>query len=661
MRAQENLPFQLPPPPILALADVDLPPATLVDRNGRYLIHLKRPAYKTLSELAEPELRLAGLRINPRNHDRSRTSYMLGIEIQEIATGKRTPVTGLPDPVRIEYPRFSPKSTYLSFVVVEPDGLALWVVEMASSEAHRVTPLRLSAVLDTPYQWLPDESGIYCHIRSANPPAEHTELPAGPTVQEAAGRKAPGRTYQDLLRNQADERKFDSYATTEVHRFTLAGQSQKVLEAGIYRNVTVSPDGNYLLVEAIRRPYSYQFPLSRFPYRVTVTDGNGHSVAELADKPLQDDIPIAFDATERGRRNFQWRNDRAATVCWIEALDDGDPAREVPRRDRIYQLPGPFDGEPSSFCATRHRFQRMACAENGLAVVTDFLWKNRSVTVYLVPMDQENADPRVIFEYSSEDLYRLPGTFITVPNDAGRDVLLTNADRSRFYLEGEGYSPEGNRPFLDEFDIASGQTERLWRAEGKTHYENIVRLLDGEKRLLLTRIQSATQFPNYYLRQIGGTDTPRQLTTFENPFAALQGVTKQKIHYQREDGVALSADLLLPPGYDPERDGRLPLLMEAYPTEFKNKDAAGMVDSSPHQFVYPSWGSPVFWVVRGYAVLENAQFPVVGEGDQEPNDTYIQQLVGNARAAIQAVDRMGVADRRSRGRDGTLLRRFHDG
>ena len=250
----------------------------------------------------------------------------------------------------------------------------------------------------------------------------------------------------------------------------------------------------------------------------------------------------------------------------------------------------------------------------------------------------------MIFEYSSEDLYRLPGTFITVPNEAGRDVLLTNADRSRFYLEGEGYSPEGNRPFLDEFDIASGRTERLWRADGKTHYENIVRLLDGEKKLLLTRIQSATQFPNYFLRQIGGTDAPRQLTSFENPFAALQGVTKQKIHYQREDGVALSADLLLPPGYDPERDGRLPLLMEAYPTEFKDKDAAGMVDSSPHQFVYPSWGSPVFWVVRGYAVLENAQFPVVGEGDQEPNDTYIQQLVGNARAAIQAVDEMGVAD-----------------
>ena len=304
MRAQENLPFQLPPPAILALADVDLPPATLVDRKGRYLVHLKRPVYKTLSELAEPELRLAGLRINPRNYNRSRTSYMLEIEIQEIATGQRTALKGLPDPVRIEYPRFSPKSTYLSLVVVEPDGLALWVVEVASGEARRVTPPRLSAVLDAPYQWLPDESGIYCHIRRRILRQSKPSCRTGPTIQEAAGRKAPGRTYQDLLRNQADERKFDNYATTEVHRFTLAGQSQKVLEAGIYRNVTVSPDGNYLLVEAIRRPYSYQFPLSRFPYRVTVTDENGRRVTELADKPLQDDIPIAFDATERGRAQF---------------------------------------------------------------------------------------------------------------------------------------------------------------------------------------------------------------------------------------------------------------------------------------------------------------------------------------------------------------------
>ena len=643
-QAPTDLTFQQPPPAIVELIDAELPPLTVVDPTARHFVLLRRPSYKSLAELAEPELRLAGLRLNPRNHNRSRTSYALGVEVREIATGRAIPVTGLPAPIRIEWNRFSPRGTYLSFVAVEPEGLSLWVVRLATGQATRVTTPVLSAVLGPPCVWTPDESALLCRTRPGlAPPPETRALPTGPVVQETTGKKAPGRTYQDLLRSAADEKTFEHYAAVEIRRFALDGTATTVLPAGIHRSFDVSPDGSYLLVETARRPFSYQFPLDRFPYRAFVADRAGATVVELADKPLQDDIPVAFDAAERGRRDFAWRDDAAATVTWAEALDGGDPAIAAEFRDRLYQLPAPFTGAPQALCATRNRFRGVTWGDGRLAVVSDSRWKDRRATRYLVDPSTDNPAPRVVFEYSTQDLYHLPGEFVTRTDSRGRDVLLFGR-KGTLFLEGEGHSPEGSRPFFDELDPATGKTVRLWRADGASTYETIVDVVDAERGTLLTRVESPNRFPNLYLREIRKRVAPRPLTDFPNPFKGLEGVSRQKIHYVREDGIALSADLFLPKGYERTRDGRLPMLMEAYPVEFKDKDAAGMVDDSPHRFVVPRWGSPVFWALRGYAVLENAQFPIVGQGDAEPNDTYVEQLVMNARAAIRAVDDMGVVD-----------------
>lgn len=642
---QEDIPFRKPPKEILELADVPLPPRVMVDRDARRLVLLAQPGFKTLEELAEPELRLAGLRINPRNHNRSRTRYALGIEIREIATGKTVPVTGLPERLRIEYPTYSPKASRFAFVQVEPDGLSLWTVDMATGRAARVTPPVVSATLAFPYRWSPDETALYVHVRPSLEAFPDTRpLPTGPVVQEAKGKKAPARTYQDLLRNKDDERKFEHYATTEVRRVALDGTATPALPAAIYTSVEPSPDGAWLLVEELRRPWSYQFPLDRFPYKAWIADRGGKPVVTLVEKPLRDQIPVAFDATEDGRREFQWRDDAPASVVWVEALDGGDPAKEVPNRDRLFESAAPFAGEPRPLGVTRNRYQGITWGSGGIAVVSDFRWKDRGVRRTLFRTDGDNPDPKVLFEYSSEKLYDLPGEFVTAPNAFDRWALLAGGNGSKLYLEGEGFSPEGNRPFLDEYDLATGTTKRLWRADGASTYEEIVRVLDIGKREILTRIQGPKSFPNTFIRRFGSKDAPRQITFLDNPFKPLDAVTKRKITYKRDDGVELFADLLLPPGYDPARDGRLPMLVEAYPTEFKSKDAAGMVDSSPHAFVYPSWGSPVFWVLRGYAVLQGAQFPIVGEGSAEPNDTYVEQLVANAKAAIDAVAGMGIAD-----------------
>ena len=647
LAAQENVPFRTPPEEIRTLVDAPLPPSVLVDPAGARLVLLDLPGYKTLAELAEPELRLAGLRINPKSHNRARLNVTTGISVKEIASGKSARVEGLPASPRIQWTRFSPKGTFFSFVQCDDDGLSLWVVDLGAAKASRVTPASVSAVLDFPYQWLPDESGLLVHVRpSLAPFAGAAPLPAGPVVKVATGKKAPARTFQDLLKSENDEKTFAYYATTEVRRFALDGTSAAVLPPAIRRSVRPSPDGKWILATTVVPPFSYRFPVQRFGYRVDVLDASGKKAATLVEKPVQDSIPVAFDATEAGRRAFGWRDDAPATVSFAEAQDGGDPANDVPFRDRLFLLEAPFDGAPKAFARTRNRFQDVTWGEGGLAVLSDFRWKDRNTKTYLVKADGGDAEPKVLFDLSSENLYALPGDFVTKTDGRGRPLLLASRDGKRLFLSGEGYSPEGNRPFLDAYEVATGKTTRLWRADGTTTYERIVRVLDAERGVLLTRVEGSKQFPNYLLRNTRARIAPQAVTSFENPFKPLESVTTRKVRYKRADGVDLAGDLHLPPGYDPKRDGRLPLLLEAYPTEYKDKAAAGMVDSSPHAFVRPSWGSPVFWALRGYAVLENAQFPIVGEGEKEPNDTFVEQLVANAKAAIDALEKEGIVDPR---------------
>ncbi len=643
--SQENVAFRTPPEEIRKLVDAPLPPAVLVDPAGTRLVLLDLPGYKTLQELAEPELRLAGLRINPKSHNRARLNVTTGISVKEIVSGKSARVEGLPASPRLQWTRFSPKGTYFSFVQCDVDGLSLWVVDLAIAKASRVTPASVSAVLDFPYQWLPDESGLLVHVRpSLEPFAVPAELPEGPVVKVASGRKAPARTWQDLLKNANDEKTFVHYATTEVRRFALDGTSAAVLPPAIRRSVRPSPDGKWILATTIVPPFSYRFPVYRFGYRVDVLDATGKAAATLVTKPVQDAIPVVFDATEAGRREFDWRDDAPATLFFAEAEDGGDPANDVPFRDRLYLLEAPFDGAPHPFAKTRNRFDEVTWGAGGVAVLTDFRWKDRNTKTYLARADAGDAEPKVLFDLSFENLYALPGGFVTKADGRGRPLLLASRDGKMLFLSGEGYSPEGNRPFLDAYEVATGKTTRLWRADGTSTYERIVRVLDAERGVLLTRVEGSKLFPNYQVRNVKARIAPRPVTSFENPFQSLEAVSTRKVRYRRADGIDLAGDLHLPPGYDPKRDGRLPLLLEAYPNEYKDKTAAGMVDSSPHAFVRPSWGSPVFFALRGYAVLENAQFPIVGEGEKEPNDTFVEQLVANAKAAIDALDREGIVD-----------------
>jgi len=638
--------YQLPPGEILQLADVKAPSQSFISRNNKYLALLDRSLYKTLEELSEPELKLAGLRINPENFSLSRGTYYSGLKIQHLLSKAPVAIKGLPENLKIQYFTFSPKENYCAFINAAASRLSLWLVDLNTGQARELLHEGISATMGAPYQWGPDESYLLCRYKGSKAKmTELKELPKGPATQDATGVRAAARTYQDLLRNKQDESRFDYYTTASVIRVYTDNRAMlPVLREAVYKNVSYSPDGRFILTEEVQQPYSYTLTYGFFPSKFNIYDIDGNFIKTFYERPLQDKIPVSYDAVESGKRRIAWRNDMPATLYWAVAPDGGDPEKESEFRDEVFQSDYPFTSE-KRIVRLKNRFAGIEFGRKDLAVVYDYWWKNRNTRTLLIDPSTDNAAGKLVFDRSSEDLYSDPGDFDNSYNDWNRPVLRFSKDGRNLYLLGEGYSPEGNRPFIDEFNLATLNTKRLWRADGKSTYERVIRLIDPDKKTVLTSIESPKVYPNYYLRNYGSNTAPVQLTFKENPYKALADVSKQKIFYKRADSVDLYATLYLPAGYSKEKDGPLPMLMEAYPTEYKDAGAAGQVKESPHAFISLYWGSPVYWVMRGYAVLEDAQFPIIGKGKDEPNDTYIEQLVADAAAAIEAVDAMGVVDK----------------
>jgi dipeptidyl aminopeptidase/acylaminoacyl peptidase len=633
--------YMQPPPEILQLAEAGAPPVFLISPNNVFLASLDRSPYVPFGELAEQELKLAGLRINPLNYNESRSRHYNGLSIQVLKTGVLIAIAGLPKGLNLQEFSFSPNSRMCAFINDTGKGLSLWCVDIETGIANCIANDCVSRVMGAAYYWAENGQVLYYKIHSGKSPVVACTLPQGPAIQDARGEVAAARTYADLLRNRQDEEAFEHYAQSSIRKFDFRTfKSSEVLSSAIYKRFAVSPDGRFLLVERILKPYSYTLTYRSFPSVFEVYTNDGLLVKLLEERPLQDKVPIGFDAVEAGMRSVHWRSDQPSSLVWCKANDGGNPSVVVKNRDCLFQSDYPFVGVDTLF-SLKNRLSGISYGAKGLLVVNDSWRKTRKTNTYLYSPQNKL---QLLFERSSEDYYSHPGSFVMETNVYGEETLMYGKRGTCIYLAGEGYSSEGNKPFFDELNVGTLKIKRIWQADGRSSYERIVKVLDVEKGNLLTSVESKQKYPNLYLRTAGSSKAPLQLTFRENPFAALEGITKQVVKYKREDGVDLSANLYLPEGYDPRTDGRLPLLMSAYPTEFKDDGMAGQITGSPHAFVGIGWSSPLFWVVRGYAVLENAKFPIVGMGASEPNDSYVEQLVMNAKAAINAVDSLGVVD-----------------
>ena len=644
--AQENIGYQKPPSEILDLVDVQLAPSVLLDDDKEFMILLYRDAFKSIEELSQEELRLAGLRIDPKTNIGSRVTYFNNVEIKNLTVkdGKPTQVKGLPQNARLSNFNWSPDQKKIALTNTTAKGVEVWVLDLQSTTVSKLTEATVNANLRDVINWFEDSQSVLVKMVLKNKKElvnTKTAVPTGPTISINKGKKAQNRTYQDLLKNKNDEHNFEQLAYSEIYKISLNGTKEKWLGPGMYSNISFSPDGNYVMVNTVEKPFSYLVTYRRFPSKTVIYTKNAKKVETVLEVPLIEDLPKGFMATRTGRRNLTWRNDKPATLVYVEALDGGNPQTKVEFRDEVFQMEAPFNGTPKSILKTINRISGIEWANDKMAIASDRWWNTRNTKTYVFNPSNASQKPEIISDRSYQDRYSDPGDFVTKRNKMGSYVLALEGNNA--FLIGDGFSKKGQFPYVDKLNLKTKKTKRIYTSKYTDKRESL-RDYDVDKKKLVVRIESQSEYPNYYFRDLKSNKLT-QLSHFENPFKSIQNVDKEVITYKREDGLELSGTLYLPVGYNKAKKEKMPMILWAYPREYKDKSSAAQNTQNPNQFTYPSYGSPVYWVTRGYVVLANAAFPIVGEADEQPNDSFRNQLVSNAKAAIDAVDQLGFIDR----------------
>jgi Dipeptidyl aminopeptidases/acylaminoacyl-peptidases len=569
----------------------------------------------------------------------------------KLPSGQPLPITGAGLAGRLRDLTWSPDGKHIAFTAATSAGVSLWAGDW-NGTARKLTSPNINFVRsagnrgeETACSWT-DDTDLRCRLFPAThgAPPKEPDVPLGPIVQESFGRSAPARTYEYLLSSPYDEALFDYYFTDQLTAVSLDGKQTKIGTPGIHTTVSPSPDGKYLLVQTVQRPYSYQVPLNAFPSRTEIWSSRGDVIKLIRNSPVAVDAPSMRDATIPGIRNAGWRTDAPATIVTIEALDNGDPRVKATKRDRVSMLSAPFTGSPATLAETEYRVSGITWAAPNAAFLTERLSRGARTRTWLIdPSAPNRGTPRLVWDRSSEDRYTDPGTWVLTRDVVtDRELPLRSADGRSLYLAGSGASPEGEHPFLDRFDLTSAKTTRLWQVSG-TSFDSLLAVVDPEATRIITRHETPADPPNYFVRDLR-SQSATQLTQLGDPAPYFAGVKTELITYTRPDGVKLSATMYLPPGYD-KSQGPLPFFFWAYPREFQSDSAASQLAGSPYQFKRPTRANYMLLLLHGYGILDGPTMPIVGRNGTEPNDTYVQQLVASAQAAVDKIVALGVGDR----------------
>jgi dipeptidyl aminopeptidase/acylaminoacyl peptidase len=631
-------PYKLPPREVVDILDAPPPPDAFLSPDGNVMLLAERSAMPSIADLARPMLRLAGLRISPDLSRRQQLSYFTSLTLKNLVDGSSRPVE-LMEGIRMDAPTWSPDGRHFAFLRTMSDGVEIWVGDAGSGKVRAVTAPAVNAVLGPVLAWMPDGRRLLATfiVEGRGPAPAPPPVPDGPNTQETGGKFVKSATYQDLLKTARDEDLFEYHALAQLAVIDAAdGAAQPLGRPGLFAEFSPAPDGRHLLVTRLKRPFSLSVPFSSFARTHEVWDESGKTVFVLADLPPAEEVPL--NGVAAGPRRPEWQPGRPATLIWAEALDGGDPEQSAPFRDRLMSLAAPFQGSPRELARTKERFETITwLGSRGLALVQEFEWKKSWRTTSLIDAGRPDRPPRTVFDLNAQDSYKNPGRVVMTATPAGCETGLLEGEW--IYLQGEGASPQGSRPFLDRFNIRSLEKRRIFQsAAGR--YEMFIAFQGESRRLLIVRSESPSDPPNVVRLDIK-TGQRWNLTDYRDPAPSLTGLKKQLVKYKRSDGVDLSATLYLPPGHD--AGTKLPAVVWAYPREFTDAAVAGQVRASPDRFTFFRGASHLFFLLRGYAVLDGAEMPIIGD-PKTVNDTYVRQLSDSARAAVEALRGLGVAD-----------------
>lgn len=629
--------YKQPPKAVLEALRALPTPGVSVSPQRDYAIFTQAVRSPPISEVAQPMLRLAGIRIDSSTNGMHLAANYKSFTIRRLSDGSEIK-TSLPRDAKVSAPIWSFDGKQFAFTNTTATGIELWIATTSTGEARRMEGVKINGVVvrgARSVEWMGDDRTLLVRLVPAGRGSAPVEsvVPKGPHVQESIGNAGPAPTYEDLLSTPHDEDLFDYYATAQLAYLDSAtGKTAMVGKPAIYTDLRPSPDQNHLLVSRLHKPYSYQLPATSFPEDIEVWSRDAKVEYTVANLPLADHIPLAGVRT--GPRSIDWLPEKA-TLTWVEALDGGNPRTSVPNRDKIVALAAPFSGKPQELYKTKERFRGMQPLADGKALVEDFDRLKRIVRTLEIDLDKPGVEGRLIFSRNERDEYRNPGSPVLKTASNGRRSVMQSGDE--ILLSGPGASPSGDQPFIDRFNLATGKATRLFQSKGGG-YESIVAVLDDNGTRLLTRRESPADPPNYFIRE-GETLSP--LTRFPDPMPQAAGIRKQLVTYKRADGVPLSFTLYLPANY--KAGTKLPTLMWAYPYEFSDADTAGQVTGHEEQ-AFPELNYHQLVTLDGFALLDNAAMPIVGDPDTV-NNTYVEQIQMDAQAAIDKAVEMGVADR----------------
>jgi dipeptidyl aminopeptidase/acylaminoacyl peptidase len=628
--------YRKPPREILDVLHAPLPPVLTANPLGTHALLGWWVRYPSLADVSRPFLGLAGIRFDPATSGPQLLQYCYELRLKDLSSGSESPLA-LPPDAKLGVPSWSPDGKVFVVTNTTADRIQLLAGDVATGTIRPVPGVALNNVVGTPFSWINSRSLLVKTVPPGRgkPPAK-PEVPSGPVIQEGSGQSGPVRTFQDMITSPYEEDLFEYYAASQIATVDLAaGKLVPVGKPAIFSDVEAAPDGKHILVSRIHRPFSYLHYWELFPRDVEVWDVAGRPVHTVAKLPLADRVPI--EGVPTGPREVRWFAPEPATVIWTEALDDGDPRKKVQHRDRLMLVRSPFSGEPVEIVRTQHRLVAWAPLEGSRqALVTDFDRDRRWTQTLLADFGKPGGTPRELWSRNVNDRYGNPGNPVMKPVPSGQAVVAVHRDG--IFLAGAGASPEGDRPFLDRMSLDSLKKDRLYRS-GTSEYEAFVALSASDGSRFITRRESPAEPPNYFLRSASGES--KAITEYADPTPQLRRIRKQLVRYKRADGVDLSFTLYLPPDY--KEGTRLPIVLFAYPLEFTDPGTAGQVTGSPQRFTTIYGISHLFYVLAGYAVLDNAAMPVVGD-PETVNNTYVEQISASAKAAIDKAAEMGVAD-----------------
>jgi dipeptidyl aminopeptidase/acylaminoacyl peptidase len=642
--AQDAVSYQTPPKEIADLLLAKPTPGVSIDGKAEWILFSERNSYPSVEELAMPEYRIAGLRLNPNNYSPSRQTYINNFSLKNIRSNQNFQITGLPSPLYAGNISWNPSENKIAFTHTTQKGVDVYIIDLATKKATKINKAFLNVVLGSGITWLSDHTIIYRTVtKPANAAPKKPLMPKGPTIQQNLGKAAPSATFQDLIKSPFDEELFEFFATSQLVKNT-DGVETPIGKPAIYGLTSLSPDKNYMMVETIRKPFSYLVSAYGFPSTVSITDLTGKTIKVIAELPSSEGTPSGYDNTQNVPRGFDWRDDEPATLVWSKPLDSGLIKKNVPFHDAVYALSAPFTGTEKELFKTQTRYRGVQWGDANLALILEGLRSKQTSKVSRY--NPSTGAVEELYSRNQTDAYGNPGNPVTVKNKYGRQVIKTVDNGTKLLMNNiVGSSEKGDLPFLAKFDLSTKKNEIIWRsAEGTFEYVSDV--INPDKLILLTRKESQKLAPNYFIKNLVLRIADQPITNFTNPYPSLEGITKQKISYKRADGVDLTGDLYLPKGYNKDKDGPLPTLIWAYPREFNSAADAAQIRGSKDKFTTISWASPIFWVTRGYAVLDNAEMPIVAKDGKKPNDTFVDQLQLNAEAAINKLADLGVGDKK---------------